>query len=166
MRFRDGSGITVKNNVMSKPIWNRGNAECKDLNNVSNADISGVLSQEQGDLLTAGLSAEFWDATDDTADESITETLTLDETISDLITHFEATEDAARLLLEVRLERQKTKEERLLATRERLTAREERLKTTQIKLLIDERLSQLEQTQKSIDHKLDEIQRLLQKVES
>lgn len=166
IEIRDGSAITVANNTLSKPIWNRGNAEYSELNNIEDADISNIVCEFPDGMVMASLSSDLSETNSSETDVLIKESNesmeTLDAAIGNLVAHFEQSHDTAYLLMEVRLERLKAMEERLLATSERLKAKEERLRTMQLKLLIEERLNALELTNKSIDIKLAEIQRLLQ----
>jgi len=42
VEIQDGSGIVINNNLMSKAVWDRGNAEFTESGNIYNADISNV----------------------------------------------------------------------------------------------------------------------------
>ena len=149
-----GTGITLENNTMSKPVWDRGNVEYEESGNNIDANFSVASCTEPDAILVATVTEE------NNQDNSATAMLTAEPIASlevmpppsadsDLAdSHTTENENSLThkaLLLEIKEERLLAMEERLLATEERLKAKEERLLFLEQKYLLEEKIIRLEQ---------------------
>jgi len=162
VEVQDGNGIIISNNLISKPVWNRGNAEyngclssdgeaCVDSNLLVANNAETIHSDEVIDTPT---SEDVPAETQIKAQSSDIEVPLFDRNSSADLSRTLAPNE---LLKEMNIILTQFREERILATEERLKMTEERLLYIEAKLA--DRESRLENRKRKLQEALDEFSR-------
>lgn len=153
IEVQDASGIKVVNNVISKPVWNRGNADYNGCTSQNSADCD---DEAFGNTLLQTVAVQTADADSDAANtpENITEESPAIEDVQAIIVDTKpavtplpqqtadstSTDDKAKeLLTRINTTMAQLQQERILATTERLKMMEERLRFKEAKLELREK---------------------------
>lgn len=183
IEIRDGKGHTIVDNILSKPVWNRGDAEY-------NGCSSPACNDEQfGNIIDANTSEISCPAHDTAIVIALAPTPEeLPDAVTTVESENESTEpeseagntqvvaDGRPLLANKELDAQESltnkekglvaMEQRLLAFRESLKAKEERLKLWEQQLVMEERIRTVEVQQASTQFQIDLLVRRLNALEA
>lgn len=180
IEIRDGTGITLENNILSKKVWDRGNSEYQEQGTVIYANFSVGSCQKPESLLVAALANEPTEDKDTKTDLPSQEIELLipdsiqaasipadqiatlqhsveqapEQTTAVVVAETDASLIHRAMLLDIRQERLLAMEERLLATEERLKAMEERLIFLEQRQVFEQKIVRLEQLLQASEHLL------------
>ena len=150
VELKDATGIVIEDNVLSKPVWNRGNAE------YNGCDSENCNDQEFGNTTDADTSTISCPAYESIAVASSTD---ISSGLTALDNDIHTPPDNGRQLKEERL---LLIEERLLAVNERIKIKNERLNFLNEKLILEIRFQALENELLKTQLKLESTLRQLE----
>jgi hypothetical protein len=177
IEVQDATGIVVVNNLMSKPVWNRGNA---DYNGCTSQDPAECNDAAFGNIVLESDTEQLADAANDSSSVATTDEtdagemqtaapaenesmplITADntETTDQPAIAPHAADDATELLAKIDTAMAQLKHERMLATAERLKMMEERLRYKEAQL--EQREREIAQREKNLQQTLQTIQQVL-----
>lgn len=168
VELKDAAGISIHNNIISRPVWNRGNAQyngcadqaCDDelFGNIVLTDTSNVSCPGEGEFMAISLSAGPFAISPVVAMNEAESSLSKVE-VSDADQPLVVIDDlpSSRKDQQIVFDQRYSDEQRLAVMEDRLKAKEERLRLWEERLIREERLRTIETRQRSTQIQIDMI---------